>query len=97
MDFDSCALPSIVSGTLKTHCLNYRYEVEDSTILVGTNHLLRGGQHYKVQKFISHEDFHYGIAHDNDIGMIRVKGTINFGALVQTIKLSKSHRIPFRN
>lgn len=72
----------------------YSFEQEHLTILVGTNDLSRGGQHYKVSEIIPHKNYHHGVSVSNDIGLIRVEGTIKFSALVQPIRLSKEKVAP---
>lgn len=58
--------------------------------MVGTNDLTNGGQRYKVQKLIQHERYNKP-PFANDIGLIQIKGQIQFNEKVKPIKYSDKY------
>lgn len=79
--------------------IKFDRKLEDIKIYTGSNRLRADGTLYNVQKFIIHEKFDKPDHKNdrgfrphmvNDIGLIRVKETIEFNNKTQPIKLSKS-------
>lgn len=56
-------------------------------MLVGTNDLNSGGTRYQAQQFITNEGYDQP-SFANDIGLLRVDGSIEFNEKVQPIKYS---------
>lgn len=56
-------------------------------MIVGTNDLKTGGIRYNVKQLIMHEKYNQPLA-ANDIGLIKIDGTIKFDDKVQPIKYS---------
>lgn len=68
--------------------MNFRKNIDDFEIVVGTNKWKSGGTHYKAEKLIPHEN--YDIPKKSfDIGLIRVQTPIVFTEKVQPIKISE--------
>lgn len=61
---------------------------QELKVIVGTNDLKSGGIRYNVQKLIVHEKYNQPLL-ANDIGLLEVDGTIQFGEKVQPIKYSE--------
>lgn len=61
---------------------------EAITILIGTNDKKKGGKRHKVEKLIPHRAYKYRMS-GGDIGLIRVKESIEFNTLVQPIEYTK--------
>lgn len=74
------------------HCLIDK-KPANLQVLVGTNNLKKGGTRYKVSKLYKHNKYD-GFKQVNDIGLIRINGTIAFNTLVQPIKYSKEEVKP---
>lgn len=55
--------------------------------MVGTNDLRKGGTYYKVEKLIAHSDYNRP-QFANDIGLIQIKGEIEFNDRVKPIEWS---------
>lgn len=66
-----------------SHCV-VGHTPKSLTVLVGTNDLRNGGTYYKVDSFISHENYNRP-RFANDVAVIKVKGTIEFNDRVQPI------------
>lgn len=56
-------------------------------ILVGTNDLRNGGTYYKTEKIIQHEKYNQP-QFANDVGLVRIKGTLELSDKVRAIKFS---------
>lgn len=78
--------------------IKFNRKAEDIKIYTGSNRLRADGTLYNAQKFILHEKFNKPDHKNdrgerphmvNDIGLIRVKGTIAFNNKTQPIKYSK--------
>ena len=67
--------------------MNCRQEPPDITVVVGTSKWNSGGTSYRVLRFIRHEKYEEG-SYTYDIGLIRVKGPIQFTKYVKPIRYS---------
>lgn len=56
-------------------------------MIVGTNDLKTGGIQYNAEQLIMHEEYNQPLG-SNDIGLIKINGTIEFDEKVQPIKYS---------
>lgn len=56
-------------------------------MIVGTNDLETGGIQYNAEQLIMHEKYNQPLA-SNDIGLIKINGTIKFDEKIQPIKYS---------
>lgn len=86
-----CAIISEKYILTASHCLVGR-EPRSISIWVGSNDVDLGGVLYRSDKFYTHADYNNPML-ANDIGLIRVKGTIQFDDRVQPIELS-SEEVP---
>lgn len=87
----SCGCAILTQKWLLTasHCV-FRSNANSLEILVGTNDLKNGGTYYKVERYVTHEEYR---RFANDIAVIRVQGKIEFNSRVQAIELS-SDEVP---
>lgn len=101
--FCGCSIINQKWAVTASHCV-IGQRPSDLEILVGTNDLKTGGTRYKVSALYHHSRYDQP-RFANDIGLIRINGTINFTTSVQpieyspkevqqnsTLKLSKSSR-----
>ncbi|XP_013144235.1 PREDICTED: chymotrypsin-2-like [Papilio polytes] len=58
-------------------------------VVVGTNSLLAGGDHYNVEKIIVHEQYNGNLIY-NDVSVVKVANDIEFGDRVQPIHIADS-------
>lgn len=56
-------------------------------IMVGTNHMKKGGDYYEVESFKMHEDYNFA-RRSGDIGVVRIYGKFKFNDRVQPVKIS---------
>lgn len=57
-------------------------------VLAGTNDLRKGGTYYKVEKLIAHANYNKP-QFANDIGLIRIKGRIEFNDRIKPIACAR--------
>lgn len=62
---------------------------KEVTVLVGTNDLSKGGERYKVNKLIPHDDYR-DFRIGEDIELILVEGSIKFNNRVKSIEYSST-------
>lgn len=97
MDSDSCTLPKRVNGRFERTSQNliikfiHSVRLSSMTALVGTNDLKKGGLRYKIDKMIKHDGYRLG---KDDIGLVRVEGSIEFSNLVKKITFMKEELLP---
>lgn len=86
--FHFCGCSIINNKWLVTasHCINGQ-RPSDLEILVGTNDLTKGGTRYKVSALYEHSRFNIPYF-ANDIGLIRISGSISFTTSIQPIEYS---------
>lgn len=79
-----CSIISDKWTLTASHCV-IRRNANALEILVGTNDLSNGGTYYKVERYVTHEEYRWFA---NDIAVIRVQGKIEFNNHVQPISIS---------
>lgn len=70
----------------------HRESTDFIEVLVGTNDLTTGGQYYKVQNFVMHENYNEKW-HQNDIAVVKIDDQFEFNDKVQPIAYT-SDEIP---
>ncbi|CAF4836868.1 unnamed protein product [Pieris macdunnoughi] len=63
--------------------------IKHMSIVVGTHTMYKGGDRYKIKKFIPHEKFSPWMPFNNNIAIIQIEGKFKFSDKVQPIELLK--------
>lgn len=71
------------------HCL-HGMQNKNIEVVVGTNSLSKGGQHYDVERIIPHEAYMETVI-QYDIGLVKLAKEIIFSEVVQLIGLSEEY------
>ncbi|XP_058178166.1 polyserase-2-like [Anopheles ziemanni] len=71
------------------HCTR-DLQVENTTILAGTNNLGKGGKNYTIDRVIPHSRFGYPL-YANDIALIRLSTRVTYDEHVKRIDYSEQH------
>ncbi|CAK1548123.1 unnamed protein product [Leptosia nina] len=72
------------------HCTKAYSNIDDTTVVVGTNSRTNGGTRYKAERVVNHE--HYDRRSlENDIALVKVKGKIQFDDKVRKVSLPGSN------
>lgn len=86
--FCGCAVINSKFVVTASHCINTS-TADEINVMVGTNDLKCGGRFYEVERLIPHELFDTP-KRANDIALVKVMGTIEFGENVKPIELEEN-------